>query len=250
MKIKEAKKECGCRAPEAALPTTPMTQQRYLQEKEKGKGQERKTTQKEKAPKQDSKVKKFFKKILNFPEERTSKAVKGLTNQQLVQIRRHGYFTYAGYRYELVEAEEKDEVNAELDVSLVLDFTDDVPEQVDKAFNLPPDEIVFVHLDEEDFPFDTAEDLVTSALSQVAKDDNADLDEAALKQAADYVETEIRWNLNPAGSDPEAYELLDVPEDGVGVELDEIKFPLSSLEELSDQLLKLQGLQEENNDEA
>lgn len=247
MKIKESKKECGCRSPQAGLPSTPVTQERYREEKEKGKGtpQKRPVFKNKKAPpKQDSKVKKFFKKILNFPEEKSA-SLKGLTSRQLVQIKRQGFFDYRGYRYELVKAEEKEEVNAELDISLVLDFTDDVPEQVDKAFDLPPDEIVFVHLDENDFPFETVEDLITSALSQVAKEGKEELDEAALKQAADYVETEIRWNLNPAGSDDEAYEMLDVPEDGIGVELDDIKFPLTSLEELEEQLLGKQGLKEE-----
>lgn len=251
MKIKEAKKECGCRSPEAALPSLPSTQQRYRQEKEKDKRQEKRPVTKEKKPKQDSKVKKFFKKILNFPEEKSAVVVKGLTSRQKIQLRRQGSFTYKGWDYTLVEAEEKDEVEAELDVSLVLDFTDDVPEQVDKAFNLPPDEIVFVHLDDADFPFENAEDLIVKALGQLAKDEEEELDNAALKQAADYVETEIRWNLVPAGTDEEVYTLLDVPEDGIGVELDEIDFPLTSLEELQNQLLEKQGLQEEeNNDEA
>ena len=253
MKVKEAKKECGCRTPQAGLPSTPVTQERYLQEKEKGKGQQQKRPvfkdKKKAPPKQDSKVKKFFKKILNFPEEKSA-VVKGLSNHQLVQIKRHGYFNFKGYRYELVKAEDTDEVKAELDVSLVLDFTDDVPEQVDKAFDLPSDEVVFVHLEENDFPFETAEDLVVSALGQVAKNDDVEeLDEAALKQAADYVETEIRWNLNPAGTDDEAFEELDVPEDGVSVELDEIKFPLASLEELEEQLLEKQGMKEDTTDE-
>ena len=243
MKIRKATPSCGCRAPHKARIPTVQTQQRYVQEKEKGPAPARKPTKKEEEGKGAGKVKKFFMKLLNFPEEEIQKACArtGLSPQKLAAIKKQGYFVYKGYRYEL---ERHGEVKAEIDASLIIDWSDDVPSAVEKAFNLPPTETVFVHLDPDDFPIETAEALVLATLSHVVAEDQ-EPQSATIEKAADYIETELRWNLDPEASDPEAFELLKVPEGGVAVELDTITFPLATIEDLNDQLLAQRGFNPE-----
>lgn len=243
MKIRKAKPECGCRAPKGRVPTL-QTQQRYVQEKEKQPTQQRQPTKKEDDEgKGAGKVKKFFMKLLNFPEEEIQRASArlNLPAKKLAAIRRAGYFMYRGYRYEL---ERHGEVRAEIDASLIVDWSKDVPADLEKVFNLPPTETVFVHLDPDDFPLETAEALVLATLSHVLAE-GQEPQTAPLQRAADYIETELRWNLDPEASDPEAYELLQVPEGGVAVELDTITFPLATIEDLNDQLLAQRGFNPE-----